>query len=89
MTVAVLVMLAAAAALTVQAMDNVALPPDGMVAPVQVPVPVAPDAMVPAVNVPADGVKLQPVRPAGKDYWIEKVLAAAMALGPALLTVSV
>ncbi len=55
-TVAVLVMLAAAAAPTVHAMVRVALPPDGMATPVQVPVPVAPEAMVPTVNVPADGV---------------------------------
>ena len=67
-------------------MVRVALPPDGMATPVQVPVPVAPEAMVPTVKVPEDGVKLQPVRPAGSDSTIEKVLAAAMALGPALLT---
>ena len=89
MTVAVLVMLAAAAPLTVHAMVRVALPPDGMATPVQVPVPVAPEAMVPTVKVPEDGVKLQPVRPAGRDSTIEKVLAAAMALGPALLTVRI
>ena len=88
-TVAVLVMLEAAAAVTVQAIVRVALPPDGMATPVQVPVPVAPDAMVPTVKVPVDGVKLQPVRPAGRDSWIDKVSAAAMALGPALLRVSV
>ncbi len=89
MTVAVLVMLAAAAAVTVHAMVRVALPPDGMATPVQVPVPVAPEAIVPTVKVPADGVKLQPVRPAGRDSRMERVSAAAMALGPALLSVSV
>ncbi len=88
-TVAVLVMLAAAAALTVQAMVRVALPPDGMATPVQVPVPVAPAAMVPTLKVPADGVKLQPVRPAGSDSTIDIVLVARMALGPPLLTVRV
>ena len=56
MTVAVLVMLAAAAAPAVHAMVRVALPPDAIAAPVQVPVPVAPEAMVPTVKVPADGV---------------------------------
>ena len=89
MTVAVLVMLAAAAAPTVHAMVSVALPPDGIAMPVQVPVPVAPDPMVPTVKVPADGVKLQTVRPAGSDSWIEKVSAALIALGPPLLNVSV
>ena len=89
MTVAVLVMLAAAATLTVHAMVRVALPPDGMAMPVQVPVPVAPEAMVPTEKVPADGVKLQPVRPAGSDSWIENVSAALMALGPPLLKVRV
>ncbi len=88
-TVAVLAILAAAALPTVHAIVNVALPPDAIAAPVQVPVPVPPDAMVPTVNVPAEGVKLQPVRPAGKDSTMEKVLAASMALGPALLMVRV
>jgi hypothetical protein len=52
-------------------------------------VPVAPGAMVPTVKVPAEGVKVQPVKPAGRDSTIEKVLLDAMALGPALLTVRV
>ncbi|GAA4796979.1 hypothetical protein GCM10023307_23530 [Lysobacter hankyongensis] len=89
MTVAVLVMLAAAAAPTVQAIVSVALPPEAMATPVHVPVPVAPEAMVPTVNVPAEGVKLQPVRPAGRLSWMEKVFEARMALGPPLLTVRV
>ena len=89
MTVATLVMLAAAAEPTVQAIMSVALPPDAMVTPVQVPVPVAPEAMVPTVNVPAEGVKLQPVKPAGRLSWMEKVFEARMALGPPLLTVRV
>ena len=89
MTVAVLVMLAAAATLTVHAMVRVALPPDGMAMPVQVPVPVAPEAMVPTEKVPADGVKLQPVRPAGRDSIMDSVSALRIPLGPALLRVRV
>ena len=88
-TVAVLVMLAAAALLTVHTMLRLALPPDAMATPVHVPVPVAPDAMVPTLKVPADGVKLHAVRPAGKDSRIEKVSETAMPLGPALLMLSV
>ncbi len=55
-TVAVLAIDAAAALETVQAMVSVTLPPLGMAAPVQVPVPVAPGAMVPTLKVPTDGV---------------------------------
>ena len=55
-TVAVLVIEAAALLATEQEMVRVALPPDGMARPVQVPVPVAPDAMVPTLKVPAEGV---------------------------------
>ena len=56
-TVAVLVMLAAAAAVTVHWICSVAwLPFPGSVTPVQVPVPLVPGAIVPTVKVPADGV---------------------------------
>ena len=89
MTVAVFVMLAAAALLAVQAMVRVALPPDAIATPVHVPVPVAPEAMVPTVNVPAEGVKEQPVNPAGSDSTMLRVPLARIALGPALLTVRV
>ena len=89
MTVAVLVMLAAAAEVTVQLMLKVALPPLAIAAPVQVPLPVTPGAIVPGLNVPADGVKLQLANPAGRDSCTANVSVARMALGPALLTVKV
>ena len=54
--VALLVMLAAADAVTLQVMVRVMLPPLAMAALVQVPVPVAPGAIVPTLKVPVDGV---------------------------------
>ena len=54
--VAVLVMLAAADAVTLQVMVRVTLPPLAIAVLVQVPVPVAPGAMVPTLKVPVDGV---------------------------------
>ena len=89
MTVAVLVMLAAAAAVTVQAIVRLALPLAAMVIPVHVPVPVAPEAMVPTVKVPPEGVKEQPLSPAGSAPTIESVLLGSITLGPALLTLRV
>jgi hypothetical protein len=89
MTVAVLVMLAAAELPTVHATVKVALPPDAMAMPVQVPVPVAPEAIVPTLKVPAEGVKLQLVSPAGNDSTIDSVSETAIALGPALPRVKV